>query len=376
LVSDVPLGAFLSGGVDSSLVVAAMGEASTFSIGFEEPGYNELAWSRKVAEHLGVRHTTEVIQPDIVDLFHHLMHFMEDPIGDFSIFPTYLVSRLARNEVTVALSGDGGDELFGGYDSYRAEGMSDRYGKLLSLLRSSVLESFIGRFAPQPAKKGFVNKARRFVEGFRNDPNLGHARWRLFLNDALSRSIFTPEARAEMGLQAELGSPAGGHIHELFSRSGPRDRVDQLLYVDLKSYLPENCLAKVDRMAMACSLEARVPFLDHELVELAFRVPSRLKLHRGEGKVLLKSLAAREVPRSCVYRQKEGFSIPIKTWLTTTLKPLMQESLDPERISKDGIFQPRVVGTLMKEHLEGVENHSHILWSLMVFQDWQDRWGP
>lgn len=369
LVSDVPLGAFLSGGVDSSLVVAAMGDASTYSIGFEDPGYNELQWSKRVARHLGVRHVTEVIHPDVAEMFHHLMHFLDDPIGDFSIFPTFLVSKLARDEVTVALSGDGGDELFGGYDTHRAELLSDRYARVPRVIRSKVTEPLIRRLKPRRTKKGFVNKARHFIEGYRNDPGLGHARWRLFLNEVLSEGLFTPDARAEMK------TPAGEHIHTLFSRSGPRERIDRLLYVDLKSYLPDNCLAKVDRMSMACSLEARVPLLDHELVELSFRIPPGLKIRRGQSKILLKSLAAREVPRDCVYRQKEGFSIPIKNWLRTTLRPVMLDLLDPKRIRDDGIFQDAVVGNLVAEHLKGKENHSHLLWSLMVFQDWQRRWG-
>lgn len=369
LVSDVPLGALLSGGVDSSLVVAAMGEASTYSIGFQDPTYNELKWSRRVAEHLGARHVTEVLRPEMAELFPHLMNFMDDPIGDFSIFPTYLVSKLAREEVTVALSGDGGDELFGGYDTYRAELMGDRYRKVPSLLRSRILEPLIRGLGPRGAKKGLVNKARRFVEGFHNDATLGHARWRLFLDEALSEVLFTPEAQSEMVV------PAGRHIRDLFSRAGPRSRIDRLLYVDLRSYLPDNCLAKVDRMSMACSLEARVPLLDQDLVELAFRIPPHLKVRNGRTKILLKSLASRAIPEDCVYRPKEGFSIPIKHWLGSTLRPLMMDLLDPETLTKEGLFHPDVVRRLAEEHLEGRENHSHLLWSLMVFQDWRKRWG-
>ncbi len=369
LVSDVPLGAFLSGGVDSSLVVAAMGEATTFSIGFDDPSYNELRWSEKAARHLGVEHVTEVIRPDVAGLFDRLMHFMDDPIGDFSIFPTYLVSRLARRGVTVALSGDGGDELFGGYDTYQAESIARRYGRVPALLRSRVIEPGIGALRPRPAKKGLVNKARRFVEGFHHDPGLGHARWRLFAHDELFGRLFTPSAQEGMKV------PTGRHVLELFERCRSRSRVDQLLYVDLKSYLSDNCLVKVDRMSMACSLEARVPLLDHELVELAFRVPDRLKLRRGRTKVLLKRLAATKVPAECVYRPKEGFSIPIKNWLTTSLEPLMMDLLDGAGLAEGGIFEPGAVQGLVDEHLAGTHNHSHLLWSLMVFQDWKRRWG-
>ena len=368
LISDVPLGAFLSGGVDSSIVVAAMGEANTFSIGFDDPSYNELAWSRRVADHLGVRHEVEVIQPHVVELFDRLMHFMDDPIGDFSIFPTYLVSRLARRHVTVALSGDGGDELFGGYETYVAQGRARLWRRVPGFLRRGMIEPLIGRLTPRPAKKGLVNKARRFVEGLQHDEALGHARWRLFVGDALRDALFTPAARER------LVSPPAAHIVSLFERAGARGEVDRGLYVDMKSYLVDNCLVKTDRMSMACSLEARVPFLDHEVVELAFRVPGRLKVDGTATKPLLKQVASRHVPRECVYRPKEGFSIPVKEWLKTDFRPLMDELLHPERLRREELFVVDTVERLKREHIAGRENHSHVLWSLIVFQDWRRRW--
>ncbi len=248
LVSDVPLGAFLSGGVDSSLVVAGMGEARTFSIGFDDPTYNELDWSKRAAEHLGVHHRVEVIRPDVVELFEHLMQYMDDPIGDFSIFPTYLVSRLAREEVTVALSGDGGDELFGGYETYVAQDKARMWAKLPTVLRKGIAEPLIDRLKPSPAKKGLVNKAKRFVEGLQHDTALGHARWRLFAGEAIRRELFTPEALAQ------LRTPVEEHILRLAETVRDRDELHRALYVDFKSYLVDNCLVKVDRMSMACSL--------------------------------------------------------------------------------------------------------------------------
>ena len=368
LVSDVPLGAFLSGGVDSSLVVAAMGDARTFSIGFEDPSYNELDWSKRVASHLGVTHRVEVIRPDVVSLFERLMHFMDDPIGDFSIFPTYLVSRLAREEVKVALSGDGGDEVFGGYESYVAQAKARLWARIPGWVRHGLLQPAISRLKPRPEKKGLVNKARRFVEGLSHDPALEHARFRLFAGDALRRELFTEAALAEQP------TPVEQHILDLAREAGPREGVDRALYVDLRSYLSDNCLVKTDRMSMACSLEARAPLLDPELVELAFRVPSRLKVHRGETKILLKRVAARHVPKDCVYRAKQGFSIPIKQWLGTAFRPLMEELLAPARLGAEGLFRPQTVLRLKQEHLDGRANHSHLLWSLLVFQDWRRRW--
>jgi asparagine synthase (glutamine-hydrolysing) len=363
MISDVPLGAFLSGGVDSSLVAAAMGEAHTFSIGFEDPTYNELPWSARVAQHLGVKHTTEIIQPDIRGLFTALMHHMDDPIGDFSIFPTFLVSRLARQHVTVCLSGDGGDELFGGYESYLADAMAERVPAFLR--RLAFVESWL---RPSPAKKGFINKAKRFLEGFQHDPRLGHARWRLFLGEALAARLFTDEVFRGLELPADL------HICRAFKGAGARERLDSSLYVDFKSYLPDNILTKVDRMSMVVSLEARVPLLDKDLVELAFQVPAEFKIRGGELKSILKKAAARQVPSECVYRGKQGFSIPLKHWLKTTLRSLMQELLSPARLARQGLFEVRLVEQLMGQHLAGTHNHSHLLWALMVFQHWHAAW--
>ena len=368
LVSDVPLGAFLSGGVDSSLVVASMGKARTFSIGFDDPSYNELKWARKVADHLGVDHVDDIIKPDVVGLFDQLMDHMDDPIGDFSIFPTYLVSRHARNYVTVALSGDGGDELFGGYEAYLANGMARRYELVPGLVRKRFIEPVIKSFKPRPEKKGLINKALRFVEGLEHADELSHARWRIFAGETVRQNLFTREALKK------IETPAAAHILDLLKRSGERDPLNKSLYVDLKSYLVDNCLVKVDRMSMAVSLEVRVPYLDTEMVELAFQIPRQLKVANGQTKILLKRVAARHVPDECIYRPKEGFSIPIKNWLGTQFLPLMQDLLKVEDIKSQGLFQPETIERLKKEHLTGVANHSHILWSMMVFQDWRRRW--
>ncbi len=368
LVSDVPLGAFLSGGVDSSLVVASMGKAKTFSIGFDDPTYNELHWSRKVADHLDLEHITEIINPNIEELFQHLIYFMDDPIGDFSIFPTYLVSHLARKHVTVSLSGDGGDELFGGYETYLAEQKAQQYAHLPLVIRNKLIAPLIKSLRPTSAKKGLINKIKRFVEGFEHPGTLSHARWRIFLGEEGRKDIFTEEAASE------LVTPPGKHIHDLFQRAGNLSPLNRSLYVDLKSYLPDDILVKVDRMSMAVSLEARVPYLDTGLVELAFQVPESLKVNNTQTKVLLKKVAARHIPRECVYRPKEGFSIPIKTWLGTELRPLMEELLNDNKLEKEGLFVPYEVQRLKDEHLEGRANHSHIIWSLMVFQAWRRRW--
>jgi asparagine synthase (glutamine-hydrolysing) len=369
LVSDVPLGAFLSGGVDSSLVVAAMGEAQTFSIGFDDPSYNETQWSRRVADHLGVDHHIEIIRPNVLELFEHLMHFMDDPIGDFSIFPTYLVSRLARQHVKVVLSGDGGDELFGGYETFIAEEKFRTWRRVPLWLRRGVLEPAIEALPPTSAKKGVINKARRFVEGARLDPSWGHARWRVFCDEVLRSRLLSSDARRA------VATPVGAHILALADEARDRDAQDRALYIELGSYLVDNCLAKVDRMSMACSLEARVPLLDREVIELAFGVPSRFKYDASQTKILLKRIAARHVPPECVYRPKEGFSIPIKNWLKHEFRGLVEQYLAPERLRREGLFAPDVVERLWIEHLNNRANHSHLLWSLLIFEKWRERWA-
>jgi asparagine synthase (glutamine-hydrolysing) len=368
LVSDVPLGAFLSGGVDSSLIAAFMGTAQTFSIGFEDASYNELQWAQRVAQSLGVNHIDEIIQPDVAQLFENLMYFFDDPIGDFSIFPTYLVSKLARQHVTVSLSGDGGDELFGGYETYLADDRARQYQRLPAFVRQGVIEKIVKSLKPQPQKKGAINKAKRFIEGLEHPTDLSHTRWRLFVGETVRQELLASEALKE------IETPAAAHVLDLFHRAGERQPLNRSLYVDVKSYLSDNILTKVDRMSMAVSLEARVPYLDRDLVELAFRIPDSFKVRNGETKVLLKSVAARYIPPECIYRPKEGFSIPIKNWLGTKFRPLLETCTEPKMLAAQGIFRPETISRLKTEHLCGAVNHSHILWSLIVFQTWRRLW--
>jgi asparagine synthase (glutamine-hydrolysing) len=236
-------------------------------------------------------------------------------------------------------------------------------------LRSSFLEPLMASLPPTAAKKGFVNKAKRFAQGARLDPGLGHARWRLFCDEMLRTRLLTPAARLA------ATTPVGAHISALRTSAAGLDRRNQSLYVDFSSYLVDNCLAKVDRMSMACSLEARVPLLDREVVEFAFRLPASLKFDASRTKVLLKRVAARHVPRECVYRPKEGFSVPMKSWLKSELRSVVDHYLAPGRIEAAGLFEPAVVQRLRHDHQANHENHSHLLWSLLVFEQWRDRWG-
>ena len=375
MVSDVPLGAFLSGGIDSSSIVALMSEFSdrpvkTFSIGFKEQSYDELAYARLVAKRFGTEHHEFVLTPQITDLVDHVMGFLDEPLGDFSIFPTYLVSKMARSHVTVALSGDGGDELFAGYDTYVADRFARRLGVLPAFLRERLLPGILGLVPPTKKKKGAINIAKRFVQGAALPPELMHTRWMTFLTAPEKRRLYTPALREDLrGFETE------GFILEHGRAKRFPDPLTAAQYVDLKTYLPENILTKVDRMSMAISLEARVPLLDHKIVEFAFRLPAHLRLKGLTTKYLLKKAVAPLLPPEILAKKKQGFSIPIKAWLSGELRPLMTDLLDAERVRRRGWFEPAVVRQLMGEHLAGRENHSHRLWAMMVLELWQQRFS-
>ena len=275
---------------------------------------------------------------------------------------------MAREKVTVALSGDGGDELFGGYETYIAQRYAHWYQYLPNFMTRGMLPALAGRKRPTSKKKGTTNKLKRFIEGAALPASLKHARWRIFASDELKGHLFTPDAATE------LITPTGQHIDELYTSAAALPELNRSLYVDTQSYLADNCLVKVDRMSMANSLEVRVPLLDKDLVTMAFDVPPNLKIRGNETKWLLKRIASRQLPRECVYRPKEGFSIPMKHWLGTHFRPILEEYLSPSRLQGDGIFELPVIARLKEEHFAGRANHSHILWSLVIFHAWKERW--
>jgi asparagine synthase (glutamine-hydrolysing) len=370
LIADVPLGAFLSGGVDSSILVALMSaeageQVRTFSMGFSEASYNELPFARLVADRYGTAHREEQVQPEIVDLAGRLAGCFDEPMADVSAFPTLLISRLAREEVTVALSGDGGDELFAGYDHYRA----DRWaGRLRWLTRSAAwgpVDRLLDRLPPTAQKKGLVNKAKRFSEGLRRPEDLEHARWWVFWDLIERRAAYAPD----FARQLEGRDPFGYYRDRLSEGAQQGFRgLQRQLYADVTAYLPDDILVKLDRMSMAVSLEARVPYLDHEVVEYAFRIPDQWKLGAGGSKSILKEAFADLLPPAIRRRRKEGFSIPLKNWLRGPLKPMMLDLLAPGRIRERGWFQDSEVTRLLDEHVRGRANHAHRLWCLMMLE--------
>ena len=371
LMSDVPLGAFLSGGLDSSTIVAMMRRRNesvkSFSIGFDDPTYNELPYARAVAEHFNTEHFEEIITPDVAHLTEKILWMLDEPFGDFSVFPTYLVSEMARKNVKVVLSGDGGDELLAGYDTYIAQKVAQRYAKLPSFLRKGMIEPIVNALPPTNKKKGFINKSKRFIEGARLSDHLQHVRWMIFMQSAEKEMLYSADFSDSLH-----GYNSFGFIEDYFRRSASDEPLDQQEYVDIKSYLVDDILVKVDRMSMANSLEARVPFLDHRFVEFAATLPGSLRLNGKRTKHILKASLERELPNQIINRGKEGFSIPIKNWMKNELKPMMLDSLSESNVREKGFFDPKFVNRLVDEHLKGEENHSHRLWALMVFHMWYD----
>jgi asparagine synthase (glutamine-hydrolysing) len=372
MVSDVPLGAFLSGGVDSSIVVSAMSRASsqpvrTFSIGFTNQSYNELPFAALMARHCGTEHRERVLAPEYLGMVDEVIEHLDQPIADFSVFPTLLVSRVAREEVTVVLSGDGGDELFGGYDAYVADRAAHRaLDRLPRALRHAV--RFAGAALPETrAKKGLLNSLRRFLEGAALPADWEHMRWMTFLDPDARRHLYRP------GLLQAAGDGAAETIRRHLANGGA-DRLQRQLFCDLQFYLPEDILVKVDHMGMAASIENRVPFLDNEVVELVARMPSALKWKGRTRKYILKRAYADVLPREILGREKQGFSIPLKAWLNEEWNGLLHDVLSESALRRDGLFDPATVQRWIREHEAGRANHSHILWALMVFHLWKRRW--
>jgi asparagine synthase (glutamine-hydrolysing) len=378
MIADVPLGAFLSGGIDSSSIVALMSEVSlqpvnTFSIGFDDGTYNELPYAREVAALFKTNHRERIVSPSLHELFDKLVVHLDEPFADVSLFPTYLVSQLAREHVTVALSGDGGDELFGGYDAYQAQALAMRFAWMSDTLLPAAA-AVAAALPPTEKKKGLVNKFKRFTLGATQAPaDLGHYRWMVYLSPRAKQRLYTPALRQAL-TQSDVYAP----VRDALARFGHDDLTNRQFYVDLSLYLADDILVKVDRMSMATSLETRAPFLDADVMELAFSMPGHFKIRPTGGgagagverKWILKQAMRGTLPERILMRRKEGFSIPMKNWLRRELQPLMRSLLAPERVAARGLFDPAEVSRLLEDHVAGRENYAHTLFPLMVFERW------
>ena len=374
MMSDVPIGLFLSGGIDSSAVGIMLRDApggsdvTSFSMGFDDGSYNELPYAREVAALCGTRHVEGMVTPDVASLFDRLIVHLDEPFADVSLFPTYLVSKMASERVKVVLTGDGGDELFGGYDAYEAEALAGKWAGLVPAGAARAADRVLSLVPPTEQKKGLVNKAQRFVDGLAHAPaSIAHYRWMTFLNAGDKAQLYTPGFQ-----QALVSSDVYAPVRDALDRSRSNDLLNRQLYADLSIYLADDILVKVDRMSMATSLETRAPFLDVDVMELAFSMPGRLKIQGGRRKHVVKQAMRGLLPEHILNRKKEGFSIPMKQWLKRELRPLMERLLDRDRLAKRGFVEPAAVAKMIDEHCTGRANHAHVLFSLMVFERWAE----
>jgi asparagine synthase (glutamine-hydrolysing) len=363
LVADVPVGLLLSGGVDSAALAALAAQETseplrTFSIGFEERSFDELADARLVAERYATQHRELVLRPDAALLLPALADAFDEPFADSSALPTYLVSQLAAEDVKVALSGEGGDELFGGYYTYVADGLAERVGSLAGLARP-----LVERLPSSTARASFDYKAKRFVRGAHLPPLERHHAW---------KEIFSPAARAELTGRSNGFDPLELY-RERYAETEGADLLARLQDVDLGIYLVDDLLVKTDRASMAHSLEARVPYLDPVVTNFAHALPVRHRVRGLRKKVLLRKAVAPLVPEAIVRGKKRGFSIPAAAWLRGELEPFARETLSPETLRRQGFFRPEAVAVVLDRHVRGEEDLSRQLWGLLAFTLWHER---
>ncbi|MGH7445318.1 MAG: asparagine synthase (glutamine-hydrolyzing), partial [Longimicrobiales bacterium] len=374
LVSDVPAGVFLSGGLDSSVVAALAareGRVETFSIGFTEASFDESSYARDVAKHIGSQHHEHILRADdMVGLVPRLPEMLDEPLGDASILPTHVLSRFARERVTVALGGDGGDELFAGYPMHQAQ----RIAPLLRQLPGPAHALMRGALDLLPASArnfSFGFKARTLLSGSAYGPPENHARWMASFSPEWQQQLLTPEIRRLGG----DGAGAFTAIEAAWQRTTGWPMLGRVSLLDLYTYLPNDILTKVDRASMAVALEVRAPFLARDVVEFAAALPDQYRMRALQGKRILRDAARDLLPERILRRRKKGFGIPVAAWLRTSLRPLLLEVLSPGPLRDAGLFRPQFVEHLVREHLSGRRDHRKPLWTLLVFELWRRHAG-
>ena len=372
LVSDVPLGAFLSGGIDSSAVVGLMAglvdrPVKTFSIGFGEGVYNELPYAKVVAEGFHTEHHEIMVRPKVFDLLPKLVWHLDEPIADSAFITTFLVSEFARQSVTVILSGVGGDELFGGYRRYLGSEITGYYNWLPRFLRDGIIPGVVKRLPVDRNSnlRNYFRLAKAFVGSRHLSPEASYLRYlSVFSEDSQSGLI-----SADISRQVDrLASPSP--LEQCLAQCPTSDTKDLMMYLDMNTQLPDDLLALTDKMSMAASLECRVPFLDHEFVEFACRIPSDLKINGLELKYIFKKAMKPILPKSILKRKKRGFGAPIGAWFRSDLRPLSMEILSEKQIKQRGFFEWPAVKRTMDLHFAAQEDHTDHLFALISFELW------
>jgi asparagine synthase (glutamine-hydrolysing) len=363
MVSDVPVGAFLSGGLDSGVVVGLMAQASsqpvrTFSIGFDDPAFDELDGARAIASHFGTEHHEFVVRPDAMSILDRLITHFDEPFGDASAIPTWYVSEMASRYVTVALSGDGGDELFGGYDRYLPHPRVEAFDRWLGPTGRR-LAGAAWRAVPRS------RRGRNFLRHVSKDAPGRYADAVAFFRADERAALLTADVRAALpGIDAETS------LLQRFDRFATLDWRSQMMRVDFETYLPEDVLTKVDRMSMAHSLESRVPLLDVDVITLASAFPAEMNIRGRERKRVFRRVAGRVLPPSALARRKQGFAVPVGAWFRGELRDLCSDVLQSSRARQRGYFNPGFVDRLIDDHLSGQRAHNLRLWQLLVFELW------
>jgi asparagine synthase (glutamine-hydrolysing) len=374
LRSDVPLGAFLSGGIDSTIITGLMQQLSetavhTFSIGFPVQEFDESSFARETAAFLGTDHHEFLVEPHALEILPKLIHHYDEPFADSSAIPTMYLSQMTRREVTVALSGDGGDELFAGYDRYRAVRLATKFDHLPRPLRSLIASPMWQRIPASVEQKSFRRRLKRFLAALGEPPERRYLTWVSIFDAARRSQLYTDEFRAALN-----GHDSTAFLLEAYAECPDRDFTTRTTCADVLTYLPCDILTKVDIASMAYGLECRSPFLDHRVAELAARMPLELKLRGKQGKRILRETFADLIPPSIARRPKMGFGVPLDRWFRNELRPLLHETLLSEQALSRGLFRPETVKQLVDEHVTGRWDHSYRLWALLVLELWQQTW--
>lgn len=372
--SDVPLGSFLSGGIDSSLITAIAQSLSdepvrTFSIGFPVADFDETAYAAQVAEHLGTQHQRFEVNPSGVDVIDKLVWHFDEPFGDSSAVPTYYLSELTRKEVTVALSGDGGDELFAGYERYQALWLSSRLLKLFPIHKFPGI-SMVQRLPDSDRQRSLPRRAKRFLEAIGQPTALRYLNWLQIFPESLRASLYTDDF-----VETLPGDDPFDFLNTAWARSNGRDVVTQASMSDVLTYLPCDLMTKVDIASMAHGLEVRQPLLDHRVVELAASMPVNLKFRGRRGKLILEDTFGSMIPRSIFKRKKMGFGIPIGGWFRNELKPMVHDTLLGQDSRLSAYFRREAIAEMVQSHEESRHNHGYRLWNLLILEKWLREWS-
>lgn len=377
LISDVPLGVFLSGGIDSSAIVSLMSELvppkqiKTFSIGFEEESFDESGYAKTIAQRFGTDHHEQILTPQkMIDILPEVWSFMDEPFADASILPTYLLSKFTQEHVTVALGGDGGDELFAGYDPFQAHTVAKYYEKTPRFMQNIFANQIVQRLPVSTKNMSIDFKLKQFLKGIPYKPAIRNQVWLGSFTKEEQEDIFAGDIN-----HALSNFDPYDDIPKSYNGTKFRDSMDEIIYCYSHFYLADDILVKMDRASMATSLETRSPFLDVEFAEFVNRIPSKLKLNGLTRKYILKKSMENKLPKEILYRKKKGFGIPLTKWLKKELKQTLLDALSPSRLNQSGLFNAKTIKTMLDDHFSGRKDNRKPIWTIFMFEMWKERFA-